>query len=70
MTTQANRELLSGMIKKGNGGPIPGYDSKSRKRDVKSTPELIKRQKCRHAIELREDAKAAGMTIDEYMEIC
>lgn len=43
--------------------------TRGRKQDNRSTEALIRRQRLRRQIELREEAKACGMEIGEYMEV-
>lgn len=43
--------------------------TRGRKQDNRSTEALIRRQRLRKQIELREEAKAFGMEIGEYMAL-
>lgn len=44
------------------------YESKHRKRDEKSNRAIMTRQEQRHQIELREEAKSLGMSLEEYLQ--
>lgn len=42
--------------------------TRGRNQDNRTTEALVKRQQLRKQIELREEAKAAGMTLEEYLQ--
>lgn len=46
-----------------------GAQHRGKVQDNRSTEALIKRQQLRKKIELREEAKAAGLSVKEYLEL-
>lgn len=46
-----------------------GAQHRGKQQDSRTTEALVKRQQLRKQIELREEAKAAGLSVKEYLEL-
>ncbi|AGH16039.1 hypothetical protein VPKG_00002 [Vibrio phage pYD21-A] len=46
-----------------------GAQHRGKQQDNRTTEALVKRQQLRKQIELREEAKAAGLSVKEYLEL-